>query len=125
MKENIEKKLMQFMKMFNEERDYIECHHISRSMLLEGEERELAKFLATLSGLAEQAAKGKLRGYRKFQNMIFQQMADLKENPFDEQDLRQQLDQLDKAMPSEEKEITPHDLEKLPKIVVKRDTKRF
>ncbi|MCF6408950.1 hypothetical protein [Pseudalkalibacillus salsuginis] len=87
-----------YMRMFNEKMDYVECHHISREMLIEGDNKPLAKCLATLSALVEQADKKKWAGYNKLHKTFLQQLDEIDDFPFDEEDLKMQLQHLDEQV---------------------------
>lgn len=90
----MEDQIQRFQKAFNQDKDYITCHHISRDMLLQGDQRSLAKTLATLSALAEQVNKERLAGYHKLYQKLLNQLAEIDTFPFDEVSLRHQLSDL-------------------------------
>ncbi|KGX84404.1 hypothetical protein [Pontibacillus marinus] len=95
-------KIQQYKETFNLKKDYVECHHISRDMLLNGEDQALAKTLATLSALAEQVNKERWSGYHKLYKKLVEQLQDLESFPFDREDLSQQLSDLDQRIKREE-----------------------
>ncbi|WP_349408303.1 hypothetical protein [Pseudalkalibacillus sp. SCS-8] len=87
-----------YIQTFNVKQDYVECHHISREMLLDGDDPQLAKCLATLSALMEQAQKKKWTGYKKLHRKLLEQLDAMEFLPFDEEDLRLQLQLLDEQV---------------------------
>lgn len=91
-------RLQSFLHTFNEEKNYIKCHHIARDMLIHREDQKLSKLLACLAGLAEQSVKGKEKGYQKFKYMIKRHFEEMPEHPFDESDFYAQLKLLDQVM---------------------------
>lgn len=106
-------RLNEYMKTFNEKKDYVQCHHISREMLLEGADKPLAKSLATLSALVEQADKKKWAGYNKLHKTFLKQLDELDQFPFDREDLKMQLQLLDEQVNNNpDQPITPVQLAK-------------
>lgn len=104
----MDERTQRFKEIFNNEKDFIECHHISRDMLLNGENQALAKTLATLSALAEQVMKERWSGYHKLYQKLLEQLNEFDDFPFDQEDLKQQLYVLDQKVKEEE------DIEKIP-----------
>ena len=90
----MDERIGKFQVTFNEEKDYVACHHISRDMLLNAEEKHVAKTLATLSALAEQVMKERWAGYHKLYQKIHEQLNEQDDFPFDKEDLRTQLENL-------------------------------
>ncbi|QHE53481.1 hypothetical protein [Pontibacillus sp. HMF3514] len=95
-------KIQNYKDAFNVKKDYVECHHISRDMLLNGDNQALAKTLATLSALAEQVNKERWSGYHKLYKKLLEQLKDLDSFPFDQEDLREQLSDLDQKIKQKE-----------------------
>ncbi len=95
-------KIQHFKDEFNVKKDFVECHHISRDMLLNGDDQALAKTLATLSALAEQVNKERWSGYHKLYKKLVEQLQELESFPFDREDLRHQLSDLDDRIKKEE-----------------------
>ncbi|WP_261130589.1 hypothetical protein [Bacillus sp. Marseille-Q3570] len=91
-------RINQYMETFNDKRDYVTCHHISREILMEGDKKDLAKCLATLSALMEQADKKKWAGYNKLHKTFLKQLDEIDDFPFDEEDLKMQLQHLDEQV---------------------------
>ncbi|MCF6138449.1 hypothetical protein [Pseudalkalibacillus berkeleyi] len=102
-----------YMHLFNIEKDYIQCHHISRELLQKGENERLARSLATLSAVMEQAVKKKCTGYKKLHKKFLEQLEEINDFPFEEEDLRLQLQLLDEEMTTHpEESISPIQLRK-------------
>ncbi|MGM7702557.1 hypothetical protein ACSVDE_12585 [Pseudalkalibacillus sp. Hm43] len=102
-----------YIQTFNVKQDYVECHHISREMLLDGDDRSIAKALATLSALMEQAQKKKWAGYKKLHKKFLEQLDEIERFPFDEEDLRLQLQLVDEQVENEPQDsIIPIQLRK-------------
>lgn len=95
-------KIQHFKDAFNVKKDFVECHHISRDMLLNGDDQALAKTLATLSALAEQVNKERWSGYHKLYKKLLEQLQEIESFPFDREDLRGQLNDLDQRIKREE-----------------------
>ncbi|MYL33786.1 hypothetical protein GLW05_09260 [Pontibacillus yanchengensis] len=93
-----EEKIVAYAEMFNQKKDYVQCHHISREMLLEGEHRDVAKCLATLSALLEQAEKEKWAGYQKLYSKLMLQLNQVEGFPFDRPSLIRQLQTFDEQV---------------------------
>lgn len=93
-----EERIDRYFDSFNQEENYILCHHISREMLLEGDNKPLAKCLATLSALMEQAEKRKWGGYQKLYSKFFDQLKELNTFPFDEEKLIEQIERMNEQV---------------------------
>lgn len=83
---------------FNEHRDFVACHHISREMLLHSNEKQLAKCLATLSALAEQVTKERWGGYHKLHKKLMEQLDEIEHFPFQKDQLLRQLKELNEEV---------------------------
>ncbi|KGP72069.1 hypothetical protein [Pontibacillus yanchengensis] len=92
---SFEEQIDTYAEMFNQKKDYIQCHHISRDMLLEGSHRDVAKCLATLSAVMEQAEKEKWTGYEKLFTKLMQQLDQVEEFPFNRSRLIRQMHTFD------------------------------
>ncbi len=102
-----------YIQTFNVKQNYVECHHISREMLLDGDDRSIAKALATLSALMEQAQNKKWAGYKKLHKKFLEQLDEIESFPFEEEDLRLQLQLLDEQVENQpENPIFPIQLRK-------------
>jgi hypothetical protein len=99
-----EERVNNYIQTFNVKQDYVECHHISREMLQDGDDQALAKCLATLSALMEQAVKRKWAGYKKLHRRFLEQLEEMDSFPIDEEDLRFQLQLLDERIDNQPEE---------------------
>ncbi|MGJ9383414.1 hypothetical protein [Salipaludibacillus sp. CF4.18] len=104
---NSQARLDAFLVAFNDKEDYVQGHNIGRDMLLNGENRKLAKLFASLSGLAEQFSKGKKQGFLKFEKMALKQLEEMPEHPFDEKDLLRQINDLNTLCVSSKNQTVP------------------
>lgn len=87
--------LKQFVYTINIEQNYIKGHDIGREMLLRGDDKQLAKLLASIAGLLQQFSNRKIAGYTKFRRMVAARLTEIPNHPFDERHLMSELDRLD------------------------------
>ncbi|WP_280770922.1 hypothetical protein [Salipaludibacillus daqingensis] len=105
MDKKIHDRLEQFLHAINVDKDYIKGHDIGREMLLNGEDKQLAKLFASIAGLAQQHSNNKVSGYLKFRKMVVDRLAEMPNHPFDEAHLMSEFNKLDDVLNNTGKEI--------------------
>lgn len=90
--------LEQFLYAINVDQNYIKGHDIGREMLLSGENKQLAKLLASIAGLVQQFENNKITGYTKFRKMVSDRIEAMPNQPFDEQHLMSEINKLDEFL---------------------------